>query len=129
MAMEFENQTILIVEDEPGTVEMYRIVLEVEGFRVRVAYTISSAISALEEEKPDLVLLDVVMRESSGLDLCTHIRETPELADLPIIIVSNLGSEEHIQAGMEAGADDYLSKPVSQSELIDAVRKGLEKNG
>jgi two-component system CheB/CheR fusion protein len=129
MAMEFENQTILIVEDEPGTVEMYRIVLEVEGFRVRVAYTISSAISALEEEKPDLVLLDVVMRESSGLDLCTHIRETPELADLPIIIVSNLGSEEHIRAGMEAGADDYLSKPVSQSELIDAVHKGLKKNG
>jgi DNA-binding response OmpR family regulator len=129
MSMEMENPNILIVEDEPGTVEMYRIVFEVEGYRVRVAYTISSAINALAEEKPDLVLLDVVMRESSGLDLCIHIREDPELADTPVIIVSNLGSEDHIKAGMDAGADDYLSKPVSQTELLEAVRKGLAKNG
>jgi DNA-binding response OmpR family regulator len=127
--MEMENPNILIVEDEPDTVEMYRIVFEVEGYRVRVAYTISSAISALEEEKPDLVLLDVVMRDSSGLDLSNHIRESPELADIPVIIVSNLVSEEHIKAGLEAGADDYLSKPVSQAELLEAVRKGLGKNG
>jgi DNA-binding response OmpR family regulator len=128
MSMEMENPNLLIVEDEPGTVEMYRIVFEVEGYRVRVAYTISSAINALEEEKPDLVLLDVVMRDSSGLDLCSHIREDPDLADIPVIIVSNLGSEEHIKAGLEAGADDYLSKPVSQTELLEAVRKGLAKN-
>jgi DNA-binding response OmpR family regulator len=127
--MEMEKPNILIVEDEPDTVEMYRIVFEVEGYRVRVAYTISSAISALEEEKPDLVLLDVVMRDSSGLDLSNHIRESPELADIPVIIVSNLVSEEHIKAGLEAGADDYLSKPVSQAELLEAVRKGLGKNG
>jgi len=125
--MDMEYQSVLIIEDEPGTVEMYRIVLEIEGYRVRVAYTISTAISALEEEIPDLVLLDVVMRDSSGLDLCRKIREDPELAHIPVIIVSNLGSKEHIDAGMEAGADDYLSKPVSQNELLEAVRKGLMK--
>lgn len=125
--MDMEYPSVLIVEDEPGTVEMYRIVLEIEGYRVRVAYTISTAISALEEEIPDLVLLDVVMRDSSGLDLCRKIREDPELAHIPVIIVSNLGSQEHIDAGMEAGADDYLSKPVSQNELLEAVRKGLMK--
>ena len=68
------------------------------------------------------------MRDSSGLDLCYHIREDPELAHTPVIIVSNLGSEEHVKAGMEAGADDYLRKPVSQNELLEAVRKGLTKN-
>lgn len=126
--MDTDNPTILIVEDEPGTVEMYRIVLEVEGFRVRVAYTLSSAISALEEEVPDLVLLDVVLRDSSGLDLCHHIRDDPTTADLPVIIVSNLGSEEQIKAGLDAGADNYLSKPVSQNELLEAIREGLTKN-
>lgn len=125
--MDMEYPSVLIVEDEPGTVEMYRIVLEVEGYHVRVAYTISTAISALEEEIPDLVLLDVVMRDSSGLDLCRKIREDQKLAHIPVIIVSNLGSQEHIEAGMEAGADDYLSKPVSQNELLEAVRKGLMK--
>ncbi len=125
--MDMQNPSVLIIEDEPGTVEMYRIVLEVEGYRVRVAYTISTAISALEEEIPDLVLLDVVMRDSSGLDLCRKIREDPELAHIPVVIVSNLGSQEHIDAGMEAGADDYLSKPVSQNELLEVVRKGLMK--
>jgi DNA-binding response OmpR family regulator len=126
--MDTENPTILIVEDEPGTVEMYRIVLEVEGFQVRVAYTLSAAISALEEEVPDLVLLDVVLRDSSGLDLCHHIREDPKLADIPVIIVSNLGSEEQIKAGLDAGADNYLAKPVSQNELLEAIREGLTKN-
>ncbi len=125
--MDMEHPSVLIIEDEPGTVEMYRIVLEIEGYRVRVAYTISTAISALEEEIPDLVLLDVVMRDSSGLDLCRKIREDPELTHIPVVIVSNLGSKEHIDAGMEAGADDYLSKPVSQNELLEAVRKGLMK--
>ncbi len=125
--MDMQNPSVLIIEDEPGTVEMYRIVLEIEGYRVRVAYTISTAISALEEEIPDLVLLDVVMRDSSGLDLCRKIREDPKLAHIPVVIVSNLGSKEHIDAGMEAGADDYLSKPVSQNELLEAVRKGLKK--
>ena len=127
--MDTENPTILIVEDEPGTVEMYRIVLEVEGFRVRVAFTLSAAISALEEEVPDLVLLDVVLRDSSGLDLCQHIREDPNLADIPILIVSNLGSAEQVKAGLDAGADNYLSKPVSQNELLMAIREGLAKNG
>ena len=126
--MDTENSTILIVEDEPGTVEMYRIVLEVEGFRVRVAYTLSAAISALAEEVPDLVLLDVVLRDSSGLDLCHHIREDPNLADIPVLIVSNLGSKAQIKAGLDAGADNYLSKPVSQNELMMAIREGLAKN-
>jgi DNA-binding response OmpR family regulator len=119
------NPTILIVEDEKDTVEMYRIVLEVEGYQVMVAYTLQGAIKQLEKKKPDLVLLDVALRGTSGLELCENIREDPESADLPIVIISNLGSPEDIKAGLDAGANAYLTKPISQDELLEAVHQNL----
>ncbi|OGO19541.1 MAG: hypothetical protein A2Z14_06460 [Chloroflexi bacterium RBG_16_48_8] len=119
------GSTILIVEDEKDAVEMYRIVLEVEGYQVMVAYTLQAAIKQLEKKKPDLVLLDVVLRGSSGLDLCEKIRQDPELADMPIVIISNLDSPEDIRAGLDAGANVYLTKPISQDELLEAVQQNL----
>lgn len=118
--------TILIVEDERDTVEMYRIVLEVEGYQVVVAYTLQSAIKELAKGKPDLVLLDVALRGSSGLDLCEKIRNDPMMADLPVVIISNLGSPEDIEAGLAVGANAYLTKPISQDELLEAVRQNLD---
>ena len=120
------RQRVLIVEDEKDAVEMYRIVLEVEGYQVGVAYTLPMAAKALEEEKPDLIILDVVLRGSSGLDLCEKIRQDPELEDLPVVIISNLDSQEDIAAGLEAGADAYLTKSISQDELLEAVRENLK---
>ncbi len=119
------DPTILIVEDERDTVEMYRIVLEVEGYQVMVAYTLQGAIKQLEKKKPDLVLLDVALRGTSGLDLCEKIRGDPELADLPVVIISNLDSPEEIKAGLDAGANVYLTKPISQNELLEAVQQNL----
>lgn len=119
------DPTILIVEDEKDTVEMYRIVLEVEGYQVMVAYTLQGAIKQLEKKKPDLILLDVALRGTSGLDLCEKIRRDPELEDLPIVIISNLDSPEEIKAGLEAGANVYLTKPISQNELLEAVQQNL----
>lgn len=120
-----DEPTILIVEDERDTVEMYRIVLEVEGYHVMVAYTLQAAIKQLEKKKPDLVLLDVALRGSSGLDLCEKIRNDPVIADLPVVIISNLGSPEDIEAGFAVGANAYLTKPISQDELLEAVRENL----
>lgn len=119
------DPTILIVEDEKDTVEMYRIVLEVEGYEVMVAYTLQGAVKQLEKKKPDLVLLDVALRGTSGLDLCEMIRGDPELEDLPVVIISNLGSPEDIKAGLDAGANAYLTKPISQDELLEAVHQNL----
>jgi DNA-binding response OmpR family regulator len=121
-----DGTTVLIVEDEKDAVEMYRIVLEVEGYQVMVAYTLPAAVKELEKAKPDLVILDVVLRGSSGLDLCEMIRQDPQLADLPVVIISNLDSEEDIQAGLDAGANAYLTKPISQGELLEAVRENLK---
>ena len=121
-----DGQTVLIVEDEKDAVEMYRIVLEVEGYQVVVAYTLPAAIKELELGKPDLVLLDVVLRGSSGLDLCEMIRQDQDLADLPVVIISNLDTQEDIAAGLDAGANAYLTKPISQDELLEAVRENLK---
>lgn len=121
-----DGQRVLIVEDEKDAVEMYRIVLEVEGYQVIVAYTLPAAIKELEEGKPDLVLLDVVLRGSSGLVLCEKIRQDPEMEDLPVVIISNLDSQDDIAAGLEAGANEYLTKPLSQDELLEAVRENLK---
>jgi len=121
-----DGQRVLIVEDEKDAVEMYRIVLEVEGYQVIVAYTLPAAIKELEEGKPDLVLLDVVLRGSSGLVLCEKIRQDPEMKDLPVVIISNLDSQDEIAAGLDAGANEYLTKPLSQDELLEVVRENLK---
>jgi DNA-binding response OmpR family regulator len=117
---------ILIVEDEKDAVEMYRIVLEVEGYQVAVAYTLPAAIKELEKAKPSLVILDVVLRGNSGLELCERIRQDPDLKEIPVIIISNLDTQEDIVAGLEAGANAYLTKPISQDELLEAVRENLK---
>ena len=121
-----DGKRALIVEDEKDAVEMYRIVLEVEGYQVVVAYTLPMAVKELEVEKPDLLILDVVLRGNSGLELCEKIRLDPEMEDLPVVIISNLDSKDDIAAGMEAGANAYLTKPISQDELLEAVRENLK---
>jgi DNA-binding response OmpR family regulator len=121
-----EEPTVLIVEDEKDAVEMYRIALEVEGYQVLVAHTVPAAIKELEKARPDLILLDVVLRGNSGLELCEKIRQDPETADLPVVIISNLDSPEDIAAGLAAGANAYLAKPLSQDELLEAVRENLK---
>ena len=119
------GKMVLIVEDEPGTANMYRIVLEVEGYQTLVAYTASAAVQALERIRPDLVLLDVKLRSNPGLDVCRHIRSRADTADLPVVIASVCNSLSDRQAGFDAGANAYLAKPVSQRELLNTVQQGI----
>jgi CheY-like chemotaxis protein len=85
----------------------------------------AAALKFLEQGKPDLILLDVMMPAASGLELCRHVRNAPGLASLPIIILSAKSQLEEVQEGLGAGADLYLLKPVSKNELIQAVRQVL----
>jgi len=119
------GKMVLIVEDEPGTANMYRIVLEVEGYETLVAYTASAAVQALERIRPDLVLLDVMLRSSCGLDVCRHIRSQADISDLPVVIASVCNSPADLQAGYDAGANAYLVKPISQKELLNTVQQGI----
>lgn len=115
---------ILLIEDEPGLAESVRYALEAEGFDVEVAATGTSGLEAARTLQPDLVLLDLMLPEMSGLDVCRQIRS---LSDVPIVMLTAKDSEADKVTGLELGADDYLTKPFSMRELIARVRAHLRR--
>jgi two-component system response regulator RegX3 len=116
---------VLIVEDEPGLIESVRYSLEVEGFEVVVADAGRPGLEAARTQKPDLVLLDLMLPGMSGLDVCRQIRV---FSDVPIIMLTAKDSEADKVAGLELGADDYLTKPFSMRELLARVRAQLRRS-
>ena len=119
------KQRILVVDDEVSLAELFSMMLEMEGYRVQVVHDVQSAKTALEEEPVDLMFVDIMMPEASGLELCRYVRSEPYLANIPIVIVSARSQLEEVHEGLEAGADMYLLKPVSKGELIEAVQQTL----
>ncbi len=117
---------ILIVEDEAPLAESVRYGLEREGYAVTVAPDGRSALDRFRSETPALVILDLMLPELSGLDVCRTIRAE---SDVPIIIVTAKDSEADKVAGLELGADDYVTKPFSVRELISRVRANLRRTG
>ena len=115
---------ILLVEDEDSLVESVRYSLEREGFAVIVAGDGRLAIERFRAESPDLVILDLMLPELSGLDVCRMIREE---STVPIIMVTAKDSEADKVAGLELGADDYVTKPFSVRELVSRVRAHLRR--
>ena len=113
---------ILVVEDDPGVSTMVGIILADAGYDSVVCDTGTGAVAAFTQERPDLVLLDVMLPGMSGIDVCRSIRE---LSGTPIIMLTARDSSDDIVAGLEAGADDYLTKPFDQSVLIARIRARL----
>jgi two-component system response regulator RegX3 len=118
------SRRILIIEDEPGLAESVRYALETEGFEVEVATTGYEGLEAVRRMTPDLVLLDLMLPEMSGLDVCRQIRLS---SDAPIIMVTAKDSEADKVTGLELGADDYMTKPFSMRELIARVRAHVRR--
>lgn len=116
--------TILLVEDEASLVESVRYSLEREGFGVIVAQDGRRAIERFRADAPDLVILDLMLPELSGLDVCRLIREE---STVPIVMVTAKDSEADKVAGLELGADDYVTKPFSVRELVSRVRAHLRR--
>jgi two-component system response regulator RegX3 len=116
---------ILLVEDEPSLVETVRYALEREGFGVIVARDGQEALDRFAAEPPDLVILDLMLPVVSGLDVCRRIRET---SMVPIVIVTAKDAEADKVAGLELGADDYVTKPFSVRELVSRVRANLRRS-
>jgi len=115
---------ILLVEDEQSLAESVRYSLEREGFGVTVAGDGRRAIERFREEHPDLVILDLMLPELPGLDVCRMIREE---STVPIIVVTAKDSEADKVTGLELGADDYVTKPFSVRELVSRVRAHLRR--
>jgi len=117
---------ILLVEDEASLAESVRYNLEREGFRVTVAPDGNVGLERFRSERPSLVVLDLMLPEMSGLDLCKLIREE---STVPIIMLTAKDSEADKVAGLELGADDYVTKPFSMRELVSRVRAQLRRAG
>ena len=116
---------ILVVDDTPQNVKLLRDLLEVKGYAVATAASGEEALARLPVENPDLVLLDVMMPGLSGYDVCRKVREDPQTALLPVVLCTSLDPQQERVKGMEAGADDFLSKPVNQPELFARVKSLL----
>lgn len=117
----------LVVEDEPAIAELVRYNLEKEDFSVDVAEDGEEALIRIEEMRPDILILDWMLPELSGLELCRRLRRRPETRSLPIILLTARGEEEDKMRGLDSGADDYVTKPFSISELVARVKAVLRR--
>ena len=116
---------ILVVDDTPKNVKLLADLLTVKGYAVATAASGREALAQVETERPDLVLLDVVMPEMSGYEVCRKIRENPATGILPVVMVTALDPAQERIKGLEAGADDFLTKPINQGELLARVKSLL----
>jgi two-component system phosphate regulon response regulator PhoB len=118
---------ILVVEDEEALCALLEYNLSKEGFTVDVRKDGEDALVALTEEKPDLMLLDWMLPKVSGIEICRQVRVRAETRDVPIIMLTARGEEDDRVRGLETGADDYLTKPFSMTELLARVRAVLRR--
>lgn len=119
-------KTILVVDDEKDIVDMLTYNLRKEGYDVIAAHNGRQALEKIEQ-KPDLVVLDVMMPEPDGWEVCRRLKQHPTTALIPVIFLTAKGSEVDEVLGLELGADDYISKPVSIQKLLARVRSVLRR--
>jgi DNA-binding response OmpR family regulator len=120
---------ILVVEDDPDIANLIRRYLQRGGFEVDVRASGRDALTAVGSSPPDLLLLDLMLPQMSGQDVCRTLRADPKTASIPIIMVTARAEESERIAGLDLGADDYIAKPFSPGELVARVRALLRRAG
>lgn len=120
------TKKILIVEDESSILMSLEFLMRHDGYEVRVATRGEEVLPCIRDFIPDLVLLDVMLPQRNGFELCRDIRANAEWAELKIIILSAKGREIEVQRGLDSGADAYITKPFATSELRQQVRQLVE---
>jgi Response regulators consisting of a CheY-like receiver domain and a winged-helix DNA-binding domain len=125
--MATSQKTVMIIEDEPEAAELFGEMMRLNGFRVLKMFACAPAIPMIIQEKPDVIILDIMMPDISGLEVLRFMRREPALAPIPVIVVSAKSMPSDIKIGLEAGASMYLTKPVGFLELRQAVEQVLHK--
>lgn len=127
MAEKTSNK-ILIIEDDSFISDMYKIKLESEGYEVFVAPDGVQGLEAAAKVKPELILLDVVMPKMDGFTVLENLKKNPEVADIPVVMLTNLGQKDSVEKGLKLGAQDYIIKAhFTPLEVVEKVKEFLNK--
>ena len=126
-----EKKNILLVDDDPDFVEAVKVIVESGGFNVRVAYDGQEGLDAVAKEKPDLIVLDVMMPNMDGHAACARLKSDPATKEIPIILLTAVAdrvttSKYSHRDMLESEAEDYMPKPVDPPELLNLIRSWLK---
>jgi two-component system phosphate regulon response regulator PhoB len=125
--MDNSGKKILIVDDEAPIREMIAVALEMAGFQCFEAGTTQDAHSQVVDQSPDMIILDWMLPDTSGIEFARRLRRDPMTAEIPIIMLTAKGAEDNKVKGLEAGADDYITKPFSPRELVARLKAVLRR--
>ncbi len=115
------KKTIMVVDDNPDIVTIVKTILEVKGYTVQSAFSGQEVLSLLKEQKPDLILLDIMMPQMDGLEALTRLKENPETASIPVILLTAKVQYEDVLGGYKTGADYYITKPFTKNQLLNGI--------
>ncbi len=123
------TRTVLLVDDEPNIILSLEFLIEQAGYEARVARDGEAALKSIEERKPDLILLDVMMPKRDGFAVCERIRANPAWNDIRIIMLTAKGRDSERERGLALGADAYITKPFSTREAMEQIKRFLDDEG
>ena len=112
---------IIVVDDNPDLVEIVRIMLESKGFNVTCAYSGTELLAGLEEQKPDLIFLDIMMPYMNGFEVLTQLKENPDTASIPVILLTAKNLYDDVVTGYRIGAEYYITKPFESTQLFSGI--------
>jgi DNA-binding response OmpR family regulator len=120
------DSTVLVVDDDPVILKLLEVNFEMEGFTVLTARDGEEGIEVARTDQPDLIVSDIMMPKVSGLELVTALKADPATSEIPIILLSAKAQNADVRSGLDAGADDYVTKPFEPLDLVDRVNRLLE---
>jgi DNA-binding response OmpR family regulator len=121
------DNTVLVVDDDPVILKLLEVNFEMEGFTVLVARDGEEGIQVARTDRPDLVVSDIMMPKVSGLELVTALKADPATSEIPIILLSAKAQNADVRSGLDAGADDYVTKPFEPLDLVERVNELLSR--
>jgi CheY-like chemotaxis protein len=119
------SKRIIIVDDDPSIVELFRDILEGKGYEVQTFHRGWEALQAVSRQRPDLMILDIMMPRVNGYEVCQIMKENPKTKHIPVIFLTALSHQEALRLAAEGGADDFLVKPCTPERLIRHVERHL----
>jgi DNA-binding response OmpR family regulator len=127
--MSLKNRDVLVVEDDREINELVGAYVQIAGFEYRSALDGASAIAEAREKSPSLIVLDLMLPDTDGFEVCRKLKSEEQTAQIPIVMLTALSDEEHQRKGRECGASEYITKPFDPDRLMAAIRDNAASNG